>query len=197
MNVSTKLKKANNRKQNRKKKLHDRLIRAINFEEVFSFRALMDASYKCQKGVMWKKSTIDFIAKRGANCAFLHNQIINGLYRKKPARHFIINERGKRRFISGSGSFADRVVSRCLCDNSLNLVLSKHFVYDNSASQINKGTDFARDRFARHMKKAYYKWGRNACIVQYDFIKYFYSVSNALAFINEFMYIAFWHFCRF
>lgn len=104
-----------------------------------------------------KKSTIDFIAKRGANCAFLHHQLINGLYRKKPARHFIINERGKRRFISGSGSFADRVVSRCLCDNSLNLVLSKHFVYGNSASQINKGTDFARDRFARHMKKAYYK----------------------------------------
>ena len=41
--------------------------------------------------------------------------------------------------------------------NNLEQLVRKHFVYDNSASQINKGTDFARDRFARHMKKAYYK----------------------------------------
>ena len=49
----------------------------------------------------------------------------------------------------------DRVFQRSLCDNYLYEAMTRTFVYDNCACQIDKGTDFAMNRLNCHMQRYY------------------------------------------
>ena len=84
----------------------------------------------------------------------LQDDIRNGTYKPQPMTEFVAQERGKTRLIHGN-TIRDRVVRHALCDEVLMPAIKNFVVYDNSASQIGKGVDFARRRLKTHLQKYY------------------------------------------
>lgn len=144
------------REERRIEREREALLRCIDYELVTDPRSLFQASIECERGVVWKESVQRFALRRALNCAQLSRELRDGTYRKRPAQHFILHERGKARLISAV-QFRDRVVQKSLCENSLVPLLSRGLIYDNSATLKGKGTEFARLRFAKHLRRA---WGR-------------------------------------
>lgn len=87
---------------------------------------------------------------------------------------------GKARRISAV-HFRDRVVQKSLCKNSLIPLLSRGLVFDNSATLKGRGTEFARTRFAKHLRRAWGRWGSAGYLVHYDFRSYFESIDQKRA----------------
>lgn len=140
------------REERRKEREREALLRCIDYELVTDPRSLFQASIECERGVIWKR----------------------------PAQHFILHERGKARLISAV-QFRDRVVQKSLCENSLVPLLSRGLIYDNSATLKGKGTEFARLRFAKHLRRAWGRWGSAGYLVHYDFASYFASIDQRRA----------------
>lgn len=90
---------------------------------------------------------------------------------------FIRIERGKERNIK-SVHISERVVQRCLCDYSLIPILSRSFIYDNSACMAGKGIHFAVNRLVCHLQRHYRKYGKNGYALVFDFSKYFDNIEH-------------------
>ncbi len=75
-------------------------------------------------------------------------------------------------------SFRDKIVQHSLCDNVLEPVLSKTFIYDNYASQKGKGTHFGLDRLKLFMQKFYRQHGTDGWVLKCDVRKYFYRIDH-------------------
>lgn len=168
------------REERRKEREREALLRCIDYELVTDPRSLFQASIECERGVIWKESVQRFALRRALNCAQLSRELRDGTYRKRPAQHFILHERGKARLISAV-QFRDRVVQKSLCENSLVPLLSRGLIYDNSAALKGKGTEFARLRFAKHLRRAWGRWGSAGYLVHYDFASYFASIDQRRA----------------
>lgn len=168
------------REERRKEREREALLRCIDYELVTDPRSLFQASIECERGVIWKESVQRFALRRALNCAQLSRELRDGTYRKRPAQHFILHERGKARLISAV-QFRDRVVQKSLCENSLVPLLSRGLIYDNSATLKGKGTEFARLRFAKHLRRAWRRWGSAGYLVHYDFASYFASIDQRRA----------------
>ena len=52
--------------------------------------------------------------------------------------------------------FKDKVVQHSLCDNVLYKVIEPSFIYDNCASQVNKGRSFGAQRLKRHLQNYFF-----------------------------------------
>lgn len=168
------------REERRKEREREALLRCIDYELVTDPRSLFQASIECERGVLWKESVQRFALRRALNCAQLSRELRDGTYRKRPAQHFILHERGKARLISAV-QFRDRVVQKSLCENSLVPLLSRGLIYDNTATLKGKGTEFARLRFAKHLRLAWGRWGSAGYLVHYDFKSYFASIDQKRA----------------
>lgn len=160
--------------------VREALLPCIDYERITDPAELFSASIKCERGVLWKESVQRFALRRALNCAELSRELRNGSYRKRPARHFLLHERGKARQISAV-HFRDRVVQKSLCRNSLIPLLSRGLIYDNSATLEGRGTEFARMRFAKHLRRAWGRWGSAGYLVHYDFKSYFASIDQKRA----------------
>lgn len=180
MNASQRKRRRARREQSRDAKIRASLPDCLDFEAMSDPFSLSKAALACQKDVHWKRSVQSFMLTRMKNCIELSDQLRAGTYRKKPANHFVLHERGHARWISAV-HFRDRVVQKAYCDRFLIPVLRRSIVYDNSASQTGKGPDFARDRFALHMERALREYGRKAWFVGYDFKGYFASIDPEIA----------------
>lgn len=75
-------------------------------------------------------------------------------------------------------SFRDKIVQRSLCDNVLEPLLSKTFIYDNYASQKGKGTHFGLDRLKMFMQRYYRQFGADGWVLKCDISKYFYNIDH-------------------
>lgn len=171
------------RYQRRVKKRSDKKHRdhpdANDFEKVFSYSNLYEAYKCCRKGVAWKASVQKYIAQAPINISNTHNLLMNGKYKSPGFFEFDIYERGKKRHIR-STVIGERVVQRCLCDNSLVPLLGRTFIYDNGASMKDKGYDFAIRRITEHLRKHYRRYGTEGYILLFDFSKFFDNVSHAV-----------------
>lgn len=156
------------------------LFPCIDYERITDPAELFSASIECERGVLWKESVQRFALRRALNCAELSRELRAGSYRMRPAQHFLLHERGKARRISAV-HFRDRVVQKSLCKNSLIPLLSRGLVFDNSATLEGKGTEFARTRFAKHLRRAWGRWGSAGYLVHYDFKSYFASIDQRRA----------------
>ncbi len=75
--------------------------------------------------------------------------------------------------------FEDRILQHCLCDFYLVPLLERHLIYDNAATRINKGTDFARRRVKSFMNLFFLRNGRkDGYVLKYDIHHYFPSISH-------------------
>lgn len=168
------------REKRREEEARDALLSCIDYERITDPAELFSASIECERGVLWKESVQRFALRRALNCAVLSRELRDGSYRKRPAQHFLLHERGKARRISAV-HFLDRVVQKSLCNNSLIPLLSRGLIYDNSATLGGRGTEFARTRFAKHLRRAWGRWGRAGYLVHYDFKSYFASIDQKRA----------------
>lgn len=93
-------------------------------------------------------------------------------------REFIANERGKERAIT-STRIEDRIVRHSICDNVLVPELTPKLIYDNGASVRDKGVDFTRKEFEKHLHMLF---NENKCndgwILFGDFSKYYDNIPH-------------------
>ena len=136
-------------------------------------RAIKTAKWKaaCQRA---DHDSLSMIAQ-------ISEELENGTYKSDPLTTFIINERGKTRVINGN-SIKDRTVRHALCDNVLMPIIEKRVIYDNSASQVGKGIDFARRRFKVHLQRYYRKHGDKGYVLMIDFSKYYDNILHEVAY---------------
>lgn len=152
---------------------------ANDYDKVFSYDNLYKAYKCCRRGVSWKASVQRYISQAPVNVYNTYVQLQQGTYKSPGFYEFDIYERGKKRHIR-STVIGERVVQRCLCDNSLVPLLGRTFIYDNGASMKNKGYDFAVNRITEHLRKHYRKYGNEGYILLFDFSKFFDNVSHEL-----------------
>lgn len=148
-----------------------------NYDKVFTFENLYNAALKCKRNVGWKGSVQTFMNEALSNIAKLTEDLANRKFRITHKYNFNTYERGKLRQIQ-SVHIRERVVQRCLCDNCLSPILEPTFVYDNCASQKNKGTHFALQRLKRHLQKYYHKYGNDGYVLKFDIHNYFGSINR-------------------
>lgn len=94
-------------------------------------------------------------------------------------RDYTRAERGKARHIR-STVIGERVVQRCLCDNALNPMMTRTFIYDNGASLTDKGYSFSVRRIICHLQRYYRQHGSDGYILLFDFSRFFDNVSHEL-----------------
>lgn len=152
---------------------------ANDYDKVFSYDNLYKAYKCCRRGVSWKASVQRYISQAPINVYNTYVKLQQGTYKSPGFYEFDIYERGKKRHIR-STVIGERVVQRCLCDNSLVPLLGRTFIYDNGASMKNKGYDFAVNRITEHLRKHYRKYGNEGYILLFDFSKFFDNVSHEL-----------------
>ena len=148
-----------------------------DYVKVFTYEHLYKAYKRCRRGVEWKASTQRYIVQAPLEVYRTYEQLMRGTYRSDGFYEFDLYERGKKRHIK-SVTMRERVVQRCLCDNSLVPVVGRSFIYDNGASLQRKGYHFAMNRMVRHLQYHYRKHGTDGYILLYDFRKFFDNVSH-------------------
>ena len=151
-----------------------------DYESVFSFSNLYNAYLICRKKVGWKPSVQSYNANIMTNILNLFETLQNEKYTIKETHEFEQAVRGRRRKITSFG-FGDRIVHRCISDNYLVPVLSRSFIYDNSACLKYKGVAFAIKRMKKHLRDYYRVNGTEGYILQYDFSKYFDTLPHSKA----------------
>ena len=110
--------------------------------------------------------------------AMLQQSLQDGTYTPSEGSRFLIRERGKPRFIT-SNSMADKTVNHIICDSILTPALNKYLIYDNGASQKDKGVDFHRRRFEAHLHKFFMAHGTNeGYILLGDFSGYYANIPH-------------------
>lgn len=99
-------------------------------------------------------------------------------YEFLPSQEFVLNERGKTRYISGE-QIPDRIVKHALCDECLSPNIRKYLIYDNGASLKGKGIDFTRKRLLVHLRKYYQQHQSNeGYVLLIDFSKYYDNIRH-------------------
>jgi hypothetical protein len=128
----------------------------------------------------WKPQVQKFEINLLTELVKLQKELQNRTFKFSPTNDFILNERGKTRFISGD-NIRDRVVKRALCDEVLIPSIKKYLIHDNGASQKGKGISFTRDRLDIHLRKYYLENGSNkGWILLGDYTKYFDNIQHEL-----------------
>ena len=140
-------------------------------EEIISFEQLCESMVKCKRGVIWKPSVSSFYLNGIERCVQLAQQLKDGTYKPRKPLPIKITYPKKRDGLSIA--FRDRVYQRSLNDNEVYPMLTKSFIYDNCACQKGKGTDFARGRLKRHLRKFYAHHGNSGYVLQIDIKGYY------------------------
>lgn len=143
---------------------------------------IYEAGTKAIKGASFKYSSQLFEMNQLLETALIQQSLREGTYKTSKGKHFVINERGKIRNIS-MNTMVDKTVFHLLCDEVLTPYISPKLIYDNSASQVNKGVDFHRKRLETHLHQFYRKYKNNdGYILLIDFSNYYGNIDHDLSY---------------
>lgn len=148
-----------------------------NLDAISDPNNLLDAFRKASNGSIWKSSVQKYEINLLKNIRQTQLDLQNNNYRQGDFLEFELNERGHNRHIKALG-IADRVVQRALCDEVLMPQLGKYLIYDNGASQKDKGVEFCRRRLEAHLHKYYRKYGSDGYFLHIDFRKFFDNIRH-------------------
>ena len=139
---------------------------------------IYDAGTKAMKSSKFKRSTQLFEMTQLLTTAHIRRDFMDGAYRPDPGTKFPINERGHQRYIT-SNTMVDKTVNHLLCDEVLTPAISKYLIYDNGASQKDKGVAFHRRRFEAHLHRYYMEHGSNeGYILLVDYSGYYANIPH-------------------
>lgn len=105
----------------------------MTLHELMNLQLLNECTIKCTKQSKWKESTQRYIANMMENNFKLRNEVLSHAYRIRPTTNFVINERGKTRYIEAP-QIRDRVIQKTITENLLIPLLRPYMIYDNYAS---------------------------------------------------------------
>lgn len=148
-----------------------------NLDAISDPNNLLDAFRKASNGSIWKSSVQKYEINLLKNIRQTQLDLQSNNYRQGEFLEFELNERGHNRHIEALG-IADRVVQRALCDEVLMPQLGKYLIYDNGASQKDKGVEFCRRRLETHLHKYYRKYGSDGYFLHIDFRKFFDNIRH-------------------
>lgn len=148
-----------------------------SYDKIFTYVNLWKSYRLSIRNVRWKPSIQKYIANAPINVYKAFEELKNGTFKSPGFFEFDVFERGKKRHIRSVGVH-ERVVQRCICDNSLIPILSRTFIYDNGASMKGKGISFALNRIQCHLQRFIRKHGPNGYILNFDFSKFFDNINH-------------------
>lgn len=151
--------------------------RPITAEDVIGFDALWESMLKCKSGVMWKGSIASFVLNGAENISRLSDELKSGTYVPGRNARFRVTSPKPRDVVAQT--FRDRVYHRSIVDNLVYPLLSPSWIYDNAACQKSKGTDFARERFRTHLRRAYIEFGPRPWLLSVDVKGYYANIPHA------------------
>ena len=147
-----------------------------NFQTVTNFENLYASYKRSMRGKGKKKGAVKFSVMALENLCVIKQELVQHTYEVSPYAKFEVSEPKKR--VVMSGSFRDKVLQHCLCDYVLLPGMKEHFIRDNYAGQIGKGTLFGLDRLSENLKGFYELHGCDGYILKCDITKFFYSIDH-------------------
>ena len=163
------------RKAKREKRNEERAARYTQWDNVFGLIPLLRAYKSVATKSRGHAATQIFMANLLVNARTEERKLRAGTWKTRGFNHFTIIERGKKRDIK-SVHISEKGIQNTFCNNCLIPILRPHLIYDNGASLKGKGTDFALNRFTKHLQEFTRKHGRNGYIYFYDFSGYFANI---------------------
>ena len=141
---------------------------------------IYEAGTKAIKSAPFKEQSQFFEINQLLETAILIKDLKEWKYRPTKGKKFVIKERGKIRNITTNGMI-DKTINHLLCDEVLSPAISPYLVYDNGASQKNKGVGFHRKRLEVHLHQYYRKYKNNdGYVLLIDFSGYYASIPHNL-----------------
>ena len=153
-----------------KRKAHSDALGPI--EEVFSYRAMFFYGRKCCNGVRWKQSVQNFEAHLFSGTAKRRREVLDGTWKPKSCTHFTLRERGKVRPIDAP-HITDRQIHKTLCNEVLIPLYNPCMIYENGASQKNKGLHWHYKRLKEQLHWHYRRYGREGAVLLIDLKGFF------------------------
>lgn len=146
--------------------------------EIFDGNSLYDAFVRAKQGSDWKPQVQQFEMTYLLGLSKMQRELESMTYEFLPSQEFVLNERGKTRYISGE-QIPDRIVKHALCDECLSPNIRKYLIHDNGASLKGKGIDFTRKRLLVHLRKYYQQHQSNeGYVLLIDFSKYYDNIRH-------------------
>lgn len=146
--------------------------------EISDGNSLYDGFLRAKQGSDWKPMVQRFEMTYLLGLAEIQKGLEGGNYQFHPSTEFPLHERGKVRWITGE-EINDRVAKHSLCDEVLTPSVAKYLIYDNGASQKDKGIDFTRRRLLVHLRRYYQQHQSNeGYILLIDFSKYYDNIQH-------------------
>ena len=149
------------------------------FDEAMSYENLRLALRRVCRNVRWKDSVVGYEKNAARNTWLLRKEILSGTYKISAYQHFVVHE-PKTREITAT-RIRDRQVQMALCTGGLYEDITEHFIYDNCACQIGKGTLFALKRLKRHLIRYCAENGPNGWVLKVDVKQFFPSTPHDTA----------------
>ena len=132
-----------------------------------------DASLKAEEGSLWKRETQKFENNFLYEIIKLRDDVMSHRYKITDGTSFILNERGKKRYVNGKIT-RDRTVGHVICDDILLTRIEPFLVSDNGASRKGMGISYVRGNFERDLHNFYLEYGdNNGYVVLSDFSKFY------------------------
>lgn len=145
-------------------------------DEIIDFDKLYESGSKCMRSVSWKPGVKSFSLNQIEQTLAMEKKLKSGKWKNghpKPIKIYYPKPRDGL-----SIPFRDRVYQRSINDNVLYPVMTRSFIYDNTACQTGKGTDFARDRLALKLHNYAMKHGPDGWVMQIDIHGYYPSMNH-------------------
>ena len=150
----------------------------------FDANKIYEAGTKSIKSAPFKYQTQLFEMNHLLETAELQKALIEGKYKPTQGAKFTLNERGKIRHIT-TNNMVDKTINHLLCDEILSPAFSPYLIYDNGASQKNKGVAFHRQRLETHLHRFYREHKSNeGYVLLIDFSSYYASIPHELCLKN-------------
>ena len=155
-------------------------IKVIFMNIFYDANKIYEAGTKAIQGAPFKYQSQLFEMNHLIETAQILKDLKEWKYKPVAGKKFTINERGKIRHIT-SNNMVDKTINHLLCDNVLSPAISPYLIYDNGASQKNRGVAFHRKRFETHLHQYYRKYKSNeGYILLIDFSGYYARIPHDL-----------------
>ena len=140
----------------------------------------IDIFYKCRKSTAWKRTYQNFNINIIKNISYIWYNMMNNSINTLPHKQFKVNERGKTRDISAP-EINERLIQSNLSSNIAHPLMDKTLIFNNYASQLNKGTTIARKRYKQFLIENYKYNKDDSYVLKIDIKKFFDSIDHEIS----------------
>lgn len=146
---------------------------------VIDLNVLYESYLKSYKTSHKKMSAQEYRVNFLFNIVKASHELESGKYQSSECSHFLLNERGKERYITGV-SFPDRVVHHAICDNAIMPAIKPYLLKTNCASQKGKGTEYQREILDRQLRHYFKTHNTNVgYIALFDFSGFYDNIQHS------------------